>query len=96
MLKSAIFHSNNYKVNKTSRKVKLWKSYFHTLFNEEHNYTLNSGRLTTKVEDQNYCCNQRIQEYEVKEELKRMTAGKVVGTDDIPVEVCKRLGYKVN
>jgi hypothetical protein len=40
-------------------------------------------------EDQNYNYYRRIQEQEVKEALKKMSTSKVVGSDNIPIEVWK-------
>jgi hypothetical protein len=34
----------------------------------------------------------RIQEYEVKDALKRMKGGKVMGPDGLPIEVWRSLG----
>ena len=41
---------------------------------------------------QNYKYYRRIQKQEVKEALKRMSNGKAVGPDNIPIEVWKTLG----
>nr|ABN08628.1 RNA-directed DNA polymerase (Reverse transcriptase) [Medicago truncatula] len=48
--------------------------------------------LDIREEDQNYNYYRRIQEHEVKEALKRMSNGKAVGPDNIPIEVWKSLG----
>jgi len=61
-----------------------WKKYFHNLFN--------SNRLDIGEEDRNYNYYRRIQEHEVREALKRMSSGKAVGPDNIPIEVWKSLG----
>ena len=55
---------------------------------------LQSDRLKTRGEDQNSTFYRRIQEFEVKEALKRMENAKVVGPNNIPIEVCKCLGGK--
>ncbi|KAL5131607.1 putative RNA-directed DNA polymerase from transposon BS [Glycine soja] len=67
-----------------------WKVYFHNLFNDEYGY--DSSSLDTREEDRNYKYYRRIQKQEVKEALKRMSNGKAVGPDNIPIEVWKTLG----
>ncbi|KAH1214992.1 Craniofacial development protein 2 [Glycine max] len=67
-----------------------WKAYFHNLFNDGYGY--DSSSLDTREEDRNYKYYRRIQKQEVKEALKRMSNGKAVGPDNIPIEVWKTLG----
>ncbi|KAL5193398.1 Craniofacial development protein 2 [Glycine soja] len=67
-----------------------WKTYFHNLFNNGYGY--DSSSLDTREEDRNYKYYRRIQKQEVKEALKRMSNGKAVGPDHIPIEVWKTLG----
>ncbi|KAL5155233.1 LINE-1 retrotransposable element ORF2 protein [Glycine soja] len=67
-----------------------WKVYFHNLFNDGYGYDFSS--LDTREEDRNYKYYRRIQKQEVKEALKRMSNGKAVGPDNIPIEVWKTLG----
>ncbi|KAH1209339.1 LINE-1 retrotransposable element ORF2 protein [Glycine max] len=67
-----------------------WKAYFHNLFNDGYGY--DSSSLDTREEDRNYKYYCRIQKQEVKEALKRMSNGKAVGPDNIPIEVWKTLG----
>ncbi|KAH1190658.1 Craniofacial development protein 2 [Glycine max] len=67
-----------------------WKVYFHNLFNDGYGY--DSSSLDTREEDRNYKYYRRIQKQEVKEALKRMSNGKAVGPDNIPIEVWKTLG----
>ena len=43
-------------------------------------------------EDRNYNYYRRIQEHEIRESLKRMSNSKLVGLDNIPIEVGKSLG----
>ncbi|KAH1199987.1 Cationic amino acid transporter 9, chloroplastic [Glycine max] len=62
-----------------------WKAYFHNLFNDGYGY--DSSSLDTREEDRNYKYYRRIQKQEVKEALKRMSNGKAVGPDNIPIEV---------
>ncbi|KAH1253965.1 Craniofacial development protein 2 [Glycine max] len=62
-----------------------WKVYFHNLFNDGYGY--DSSSLDTREEDRNYKYYRRIQKQEVKEALKRMSNGKAVGPDNIPIEV---------
>ncbi|RZB55499.1 Villin-4 isoform D [Glycine soja] len=67
-----------------------WKVYFHNLFNDGYGY--DSSSLDTREEDRNYKYYRRIQKQEVKEALKKMSNGKAVGPDNIPIEVWKTLG----
>ncbi|KAH1189168.1 hypothetical protein GmHk_20G056992 [Glycine max] len=67
-----------------------WKTYFHNLFNDGYGY--DSSSLDTREEDRNYKYYRRIQKQEVKEALKRMSNGKAVGPDHVPIEVWKTLG----
>ncbi|KAH1219042.1 Craniofacial development protein 2 [Glycine max] len=67
-----------------------WKAYFHNLFNDGYGY--DSSSLDIREEDRNYKYYRRIQKQEVNEALKRMSNGKVVGPDNIPIEVWKTLG----
>ncbi|KAL5144498.1 Craniofacial development protein 2 [Glycine soja] len=67
-----------------------WKVYFHNLFNDGYGY--DSSSLDTREDDRNYKYYRRIQKQEVKEALKRMSNGKAVGPDNIPIEVWKTLG----
>jgi len=69
-----------------------WKKYFHNLFNEGFEILPDSNRLDIGEEDRNYNYYRRIQEHEVREALKRMSSGKAVGPDNIPIEVWKSLG----
>ena len=76
-----------------------WKKYFHNLFNEGYEILLDSyrldidsNRLDIGEENRNYNYYRRIQEHEVREVLKRMSSGKAVGPDNIPIEVWKSLG----
>ncbi|KAH1190454.1 putative protein arginine N-methyltransferase 6 [Glycine max] len=55
-------------------------------------YGYDSSSLDTREEDRNYKYYRRIQKQEVKEALKRMSNGKAVGPDNIPIEVWKTLG----
>jgi hypothetical protein len=48
-------------------------------------------QLDDSFDDLNRCFVRRIQESEVKEALKRMKGGKVMGPDGIPIEVWKCL-----
>ncbi|KAH1193243.1 hypothetical protein GmHk_19G054335 [Glycine max] len=61
-----------------------WKAYFHNLFNDGYGY--DSSSLDTREEDRNYKYYRRIQKQEVKEALKRMSNGKAVRPDNIPIE----------
>lgn len=60
--------------------------------NEGQTTLLDLEILNTKVVDQNYTFQCRIREFKVKEPPSRMNNVKVVGPDDIPIEVWKCLG----
>jgi t-SNARE complex subunit (syntaxin) len=66
-----------------------WREYFDKLFNEE------SEKITTELDDSFNDTNRqfirRIQEFEVKKALKSMKKDKVLGLDDIPIEVWRCL-----
>lgn len=51
-----------------------------------------TNKLDIGEEDRIYNYYRRIQEHEVREALKRMSSGKAVGPDNIPIEVWKSLG----
>ena len=69
---------------------KRWREYFDRLFNS--NSIQNLGDLTIKCQDMNRKFMHRITESEVKKALKRMKSRKVVGSDEIPIEVWRCLG----
>jgi hypothetical protein len=62
-----------------------WREYFDKLFNEESGSS--SIELEISSNDINMQFVRRIQEFEVKDVLKRMTEGKTMGLDGIPIEV---------
>ncbi|KAF1874087.1 hypothetical protein Lal_00041531 [Lupinus albus] len=66
-------------------------NYFHKFFNEGHYYLL-SNIQHMKEEVQNYTFYRRIQEFEVKEVLKRMKNDEAVELDNIFIEAWKVLG----
>jgi hypothetical protein len=62
----------------------IWREYFDKLFNDE------SEKIAIELDDSvdtNRRFVRRIQESEVKEDLKNMKIGKALGPDDIPIEV---------
>ncbi|PWZ15356.1 LINE-1 retrotransposable element ORF2 protein [Zea mays] len=67
-----------------------WKEYFNKLFNEGNESS--TIELDEPFDDNNRGFVRRIQEYEVKEALKRMKVGKAMGPDGIPIEVWRCLG----
>ena len=72
-----------------------WKNYYYTLFNDRDetlNYELDD--LENNERNINYTFYRRIRVREVKEALRRMTSGKAIGPDGIPIEVWKCLGEK--
>ena len=66
--------------------LKRWKEYFEKLMNEENNTDPRTEKAEVVNEEVN--CVSR----EVKNALKRMKKGKVVGTNELPVEVWKCMG----
>ncbi|PWZ30868.1 Coiled-coil domain-containing protein SCD2 [Zea mays] len=61
-----------------------WKEYFNKLFNGGNESS--TIELDEPFDDNNRGFVRRIQEYEVKEALKRMKVGKAMGPDGIPIE----------
>jgi hypothetical protein len=61
-----------------------WKEYFDKLFNDESEKT--AIELDDSI-DTNRRFVRRIQEFEVKEALKKIKTSKALGSDDIPIEV---------
>jgi DNA anti-recombination protein RmuC len=66
------------------------KEYFNKLFNGGNESS--TIELDEPFDDNNMSFVRRIQEYEVKEALKRMKVGKAMGRDGIPIEVWRCLG----
>jgi hypothetical protein len=66
-----------------------WREYFGKLFNDESKKT--AIELDDSI-DINRQFVRRIQESEVKEDLKKMKISKALGPDDIPIEVWRCLG----
>jgi hypothetical protein len=67
-----------------------WQKYFDKLFNEDSGSS--SIELDISSDDLNSQFVCRIQEYEVKDALKRKKGGKVMGPDGMPIEVWRSLG----
>jgi hypothetical protein len=68
----------------------MWREYFDKLFNEDSGSS--SIELDISSDDLNRQFMCRIQEYEVKDALKRMNEGKAMGPDGMPIEVWMTLG----
>jgi hypothetical protein len=66
-----------------------WREYFDKLFNEDSESS--SIELDISSDELNRQFVRRIQESEVKDALKRMKGGKVMGLDGIPIEVWRSL-----
>jgi hypothetical protein len=66
-----------------------WREYFDKLFNDESEKT--AIELDHSI-DTNKRFIRRIQESEVKKDLKKMKTGKALGSDDILIEVWRCLG----
>ena len=67
--------------------LKGWKEYFEKLMNEENDREPRTEEA--KVVDEEVDC---VSREEVKNALRRMKKGKVVGSDELPVEVWKCMG----
>ena len=70
-----------------------WRNYFYKFFNdrvENLNYVIDDLGISDK--NINFTGNIKIRVSEVEDALKKMTKGKVVGPDGIPIEVWKCLG----
>jgi RNA binding exosome subunit len=67
-----------------------WREYFDKLFNEESEKIMT--QLDNSFDDANKRFVRRIQKSEVKEDLKKMKTGKVLGPDDISIEIWRCLG----
>jgi hypothetical protein len=67
----------------------MWREYFDKLFNEDSGSS--SIELDISSDDLNRQFVRRIQEFEVKDALKRMKGGKAIGPDGIPIEVWRSL-----
>jgi Reverse transcriptase (RNA-dependent DNA polymerase). len=66
-----------------------WKSYFEKLLNESHGDRVGTEELT---ETRDVTFFRRINVSEVKNALKKMSIGRALGPDGIPIEVWKHLG----
>jgi hypothetical protein len=64
--------------------------YFNKLFNEDSGSSSVKLDISSNDLNRQFVC--RIQESEVKNALKRMKGGKVMGPDGIPIEVWRTLG----
>jgi hypothetical protein len=67
-----------------------WREYFDKLFNEDSGSS--SIELDISLDDLNRQFVHRIQESEVKDDLKMMKRGKAMGPDGISIEVWRTLG----
>jgi hypothetical protein len=67
-----------------------WREYFNKLFNEDSGSS--SIELDISSDDLNRQFMRRIQEFEVKNALKRMKGGKAMGPDEIHIDVWRTLG----
>jgi hypothetical protein len=67
-----------------------WREYFDKLFNKDSLSSSIELDISSDELNRQFMC--RIQESEVKDALKRMKGGKVMGPDGIPIEVWRSLG----
>ena len=85
------------KVLVTNKDIKeRWDSYFYKFFNHGQGLGTNMEELKIQDEERSWYYYRRIPIREVKESLKRMEKGKVVGPDGIHIEVWKCMGNKVS
>jgi hypothetical protein len=68
-----------------------WREYFDKLFNEDSGRS--SIELDISSDDLNRQFVRRIQEFDVKDALKRMKGNKATGLDGLPIEVWRTLRY---
>jgi hypothetical protein len=66
-----------------------WWEYFDQLFNEDSGSS--SIKLDISSDDLNRKFVRRIQEYDVKDALKRTKGGKTMGLNEIPIEVWRSI-----
>jgi hypothetical protein len=66
-----------------------WKSYFDKLFNGSH--TRSWSELCNSIRDRNVCSEKKRMS-EVKDTLRKIKRGKIVGSDEIPIKVWKCFG----
>jgi hypothetical protein len=66
-----------------------WREYFDKLFNEDSESSSIELGISSDDLNKQFVC--RIQESEVKDALKRMKGGKMMGPDGIPIEVWRSL-----
>ena len=69
--------------------LKRWKEYFEKLINEENDREPRTEKAEVVNEEVLVKC---VSREEVKNTLRRMKKGKVVGPDELPVEVWKCMG----
>jgi hypothetical protein len=67
-----------------------WREYFNKLFNKDSGSS--SIQLHISSDDLNRQFVRKIQEFEVKDALKKMKGDKAMGLDGIPIEVWRSLG----
>jgi hypothetical protein len=67
-----------------------WREYFDKLFNEDSGSS--SIELDISSDDLNKQFMRRIQEFEVRDALKRIKGGKAMGPDGVTIEVSRSLG----
>jgi len=61
--------------------------YFAKLFNEECENTIDFSDFIILNENKDFCFYRHISKTEVRDALKKMKCGKVVGHDDISIEM---------
>jgi hypothetical protein len=67
-----------------------WWEYFNKLFNEDSRSSSIELNIASDDLNRQFMC--RIQEFDIKDALKRMKGGKTMGPSGIPIEVLRTLG----
>lgn len=68
------------------------KAFFYKHFDDGQGSSCNREGLETQEDKKNLAYHLRIQIGVVKQVLKRMDNGEMIGLDGIPIEVCKCVG----
>ena len=75
-------------VDETSIKQR-WQDYFHKLLNEKRDIDIELGDLAHSDSHKNFCYCRRFRVEEVRRAISRMSRGRAIGPDEIPVEFWK-------
>nr|XP_016483227.1 PREDICTED: uncharacterized protein LOC107803948 [Nicotiana tabacum] len=70
----------------------MWQSYFHRLLNKEGDKNIVLGEMGHSESQQDFRYYRRIKVDEVVEAMRKMSRGKVIGLDEIQVELWRYVG----